>query len=85
MCLKAEQRVLVNTDHQNPEYAAEVLVHEILHAAWHHGNLSEVVSDDKDEEVVVSVLGTVLTDLIVKNPKLITYIQRLYAGKEGGE
>ena len=75
-CLSRHQLLLVlSRESVSDQYYGEVLVHELLHAMWATAGLEEVAQ--KDEETVVSLLAPVLLDLIVKNPKLIKYVQSL--------
>lgn len=55
----------------------ETLLHEILHACWHHTNMSNHGNVDKDEleEWVVGTLSMPLIQVIVDNPDVFDYIQ----------
>lgn len=51
---------------------AEVLLHEVLHAAYDVGHLE----DCDDEEKTVSVLSTVFAQIIRDNPDFVNFLKR---------
>jgi len=76
MCLKHQQRVILTSEIRG-QYAAEVLTHELLHAAWSASSLD--ASEAKEhEELIVSTLAPSVLDLIIQNPKIIAYLKELH-------
>ena len=57
------------------QYLKEILVHELMHAAWATAEISELPGLPQwAEETIVSLLSPVVQDIIEKNPKLIKYL-----------
>jgi len=53
-----------------PQKTAEVLLHEVLHAAWHAGNLA----GKEAEERAVSGLAPQLAQIWRDNPRLVEFV-----------
>lgn len=73
--------------HVHSEYDASetvnTMIHELLHAIFHLYSIREWSEIDYDlEEKLCSVLGNGLTELVVRNPKLILF---LWESLHGGE
>ena len=74
--------------HISPDYDAvetvNTVLHELLHALCHTYSINEVMDweDHDEEEKLVGVLGNGLTELMVRNPKLIKF---LWESLHGGE
>lgn len=69
-CDRINQVIRVRDD-LPPQFMAECLWHEVIHAAYDIGCL-----DSTDgEERIVSVLGNQLSQVIRDNPDLIAYLQ----------
>jgi hypothetical protein len=52
-----------------PTVKAEVLMHEVLHAAYHMGS-----ADNADEEKLVSILGNQMTQIWRDNPDFVAFM-----------
>lgn len=52
------------------QFLAEILLHEVLHAAYEMGDLDKGDSEEK----IVTVFAKQLTQIIRDNPDLITYL-----------
>lgn len=57
-----------------PEDQLNTLIHECLHAIY---NAYGIVKDDEEEESVVRVLANGITDVVLRNPKLMKTLQKL--------
>lgn len=53
----------------NPQMAAEVLLHEVLHCCYEHG-----CADGGDEEKIVSLFGYQLTQVWRDNPDFVAFM-----------
>lgn len=71
-----EQTIRINKSLPKLKYI-DTLMHEILHSAYDVGNLE----DDDDEEKTVSVLASILTQVLRDNPKFIEYLHKELHGK----
>ena len=61
----------------NKAFAADSVVHEVLHAIWRVNALNQEKLAAKDcEERIVSVLATALVQLLKANPKLAVWLQK---------
>ena len=61
-----------------PQKEAEVLIHEIFHAAWDGAGLA--MEDDHPEERVVNALGYQWLQILRDNPNLFDYVLRVFDG-----
>lgn len=52
------------------------LIHEILHACVYVYGLKEEFKDEDHEEKVVNALGNALTEVLTRNPKLVSWINK---------
>lgn len=60
-------------------YGIEVfntLIHEILHACVYVYGLKEEFKDEDHEEKVVNALGNALTEVLTRNPELVSWISK---------
>jgi hypothetical protein len=63
--------IRLRKEFSSPQQAADVLLHEILHAVWHVGGMNH-----KDgEERLVATLATQLCAVVRQNPNLVTFLQ----------
>lgn len=70
-------RVHNDGDQRAESSLRETLLHEILHACWHHVNLGSrgKIDDDELEEAIVGTLSMPLIAVICDNPDVFDYIQ----------
>lgn len=52
------------------------IVHEILHAGIYIYGIREEFKDSDHEEKVVNALGNAFTEVLVRNPKLVSWISK---------
>lgn len=65
-------RCLIKVDvDQHPSQLRDTIWHELLHAMWFEGGLSQIVPEDEKEEMCVRVLATLSLYCLRKNPKLV--------------
>ena len=64
-------KVLVDKDLQ-PRFHLEITLHELLHVIWANYN----IEDEDAQERTVSQMAAGLTQVLVDNPELLSYIQR---------
>lgn len=62
----------------NLQKQAEVLLHEVFHAAWNAGGLDGITKSPSEEEVVVA-FGIQFLGVIRENPDLMAWVQSAYA------
>ncbi len=64
-------QLLIRIDTQRPHtVAAETLLHECFHFAWHQSNIGL----DRHEEDVISALAPRILELLCRNPHLVGYL-----------
>lgn len=71
-CFRLIHETIYVCKHLKPVSMADTLLHEILHAVWTVGTGSS--GGALEEEEVVSMMSTLMLDVIKKNPQLIKYI-----------
>lgn len=52
----------------------EVLLHEVVHACWEIGSLSQIPLLTKHQEHIVSVMAIQMLDVIRHNPRLVEFL-----------
>lgn len=60
----------------NDRETLNTILHEILHAAVYVYGLKNEFKDDDHEEKVVNALGNALTEMCIRNPKLVSWIEQ---------
>lgn len=72
-CHRPQGVIRVRTDF-DPQYVAEVLLHEVLHAGYDMGGLKA----EDDEERVVTVLTCQIMQIWRDNPDLVEFVSRTF-------
>lgn len=62
-------------DEQHPAEELDTVIHELLHAIWHHMSMGE---HPPEEEVLVRKSAGGLTQVILDNQQFSTYITAIY-------
>ena len=76
-----ENQVAIRTENEgcarHEDAMRETLLHEVLHACWHHTNMAHHGTVDKDdlEEWVVGTLSFPLIAVLRENPALVKWLQ----------
>ena len=65
-------RIRVEEDLKGP-LLVDTILHELFHAFWQIGKLKD---KKEEEERVVSVMATIMTQVLRDNPNLITWLQK---------
>lgn len=78
LCSIINQRIVLNPQ-QGADQLRDSMLHELLHAVIRGHGLGELsegdaVLDPAREERVVSVVASVLLDVLRRNPRLVTYL-----------
>jgi hypothetical protein len=73
-----EAQVLWIKDSMRPAFAADCLIHEILHGCYQHFGITE----RKDEEYTVNAIAACLCAVFVHNPKIRDWINWALGGGE---
>lgn len=68
---KAEQQLIKLRPGQGPDYEADTVLHEAIHAMLSHAPID---LEHELEEKVCLVLAPALLDLLRRNPKLVAYL-----------
>ena len=66
-----QKMVITIMDEQHPAEELDTVIHELLHAIWHHMSMGE---HPPEEEVLVRKTAGGLTQVFLDNRQLITYI-----------
>jgi len=82
-CDAGTQTIKIDRETKSPQLIAEVIVHELLHAAWFQAGLPRSEGSMVEEETVVTALAPPLVDLLVENPNLLTFLRKLWASTDG--
>lgn len=70
------QRLRVRTKDRSKAFAANTLIHEIVHGVFFHEGLKNLDGMTHErEEMLVNCMANGLTQVIKDNPKLIKYLQ----------
>lgn len=77
-CVSMGDRLIQIGVAQKPSDEVDTVIHEILHVLIAESTLVE----RSDQEALVSVLANKLTELFVRNPNLLLWIQELLKGKK---
>lgn len=75
MCDRCSNTILLMTG-MVPQKEAEVLLHEVVHAAYDGSGLN--TNHERSEEQIVNVLGYMWLQLIRDNPALMEYLQAVF-------
>ena len=80
--VKHETQVIDVLCHGSPQWMADTLLHEVLHAVVATQNLNghPPFDEDKVEERMVATLATGLVQVIRDNPELVVMLARLVNG-----
>lgn len=79
-CSFTRKEVTISKDQDSIEEANTIL-HEFLHAILQLGKLPITERDDSEEEQLVTVVANMLTELWIRNPELINYLNYLLGEK----
>lgn len=66
-----EYKISIKPTFPSPQKAAEVVIHELLHAAW---QVSALPGGTGTEERAVNALAVTMTQILRDNPKLIDWL-----------
>jgi hypothetical protein len=69
-CNYVKSRIRVRLDNQSGPEICNVLLHEILHGCWY----AQGLPPEAEEEVAVTALANVLTQVIRDNPEVVSYL-----------
>lgn len=66
----------------SPDEKLNTIIHELLHAVYH---LYGLPADDDTEERYVNTLANGITEVILRNPKLLQHLKALIDAQEQGK
>ena len=69
-----QKMIITIMDEQHPVEELDTVIHELLHAIWHHMSMGEHLPE---EEVLVRKTAGGLTQVLLDNPIFIKYISQI--------
>jgi len=72
LCNTSQHIIAIDTRDLTASAAAEVFVHEVLHAIWDQTGLRNRPKDE--EELVISSISPLLYQAIIENPDWVEYL-----------
>jgi hypothetical protein len=70
-----QKMIITILEEQHPSEELDTVVHELMHAIWHHMSMSE---HPPEEEVLVRKMAGGLTQVILDNQQFSRYISAVY-------
>lgn len=75
-CYQAEQSKIRIKEGLEGREQLNTVLHEILHAIVYAYGLKKDFKTDEEEEKIVNALGNGLTEVLVRNKELVTFIEK---------